>query len=235
MLIAAKDAKIKRFIFASSSSVYGDSKTLPKVEQHLGEPLSPYAITKRCNEMYACCFANLYEGLEVIGLRYFNVFGRHQDPFSVYAAVIPKFIMAFMNHTAPVINADGNQSRDFTYIENVIEANHLAALTTNKKAINNIFNTACGDRMTLNTLCSYIRELLSKYDPLIASIEPSYGPSRKGDIPHSHASIEKIQQLLGYQVQYDVQSGLKDAIDWYYTQAASWKEEPSLTSTPCLT
>lgn len=215
MLVASRDAKVKRFIFAASSSTYGDSVGLPKVEEVIGKPLSPYAITKYVNELYAEIFSNSY-GLETIGLRYFNVFGRKQDPQGAYAAVIPKFVMQLMHHESPKINGDGNFSRDFTYIDNVIQMNELAMTTQNPLAINTIYNTAYGDRNTLNNLVDYLKEFLSKYDSTIADIEIEYGPSRAGDIPHSLASIDKAKALLGYNPKYSLQEGLKEAVDWYW-------------------
>lgn len=216
MIIASRDAGIKRFIFAASSSTYGDSKSLPKVEDVIGKPLSPYAITKYVDELYADVFARTYEGFEYIGLRYFNVFGRRQDPNGAYAAVIPLFVKKFMNHESPNINGDGEYSRDFTYIDNVIQMNIRAMETTNPDAVNQIYNTAFGERTTLNQLVSYLKEFLSALDPHIASIEPTHGPNRAGDIPHSLASIEKAQKLLGYDPEFSMKDGLKEAVKWYW-------------------
>ena len=215
MLVASRDASIKRFVFAASSSTYGDSTALPKVENVIGRPLSPYAITKYVDELYADVFSRIYN-IEYIGLRYFNVFGRRQDPHGAYAAVIPLFVKKFMAHEAPTINGDGEYSRDFTYIDNVIQMNMLALTTDNPKAINQIYNTAYGERTTLNQLVTYLKEFLSEYDPVIASIEPIYGPNRVGDIPHSLASIEKAQTMLGYAPRYCMRDGLKEAVSWYY-------------------
>ena len=215
MLIVSRDAKIKRFVYAASSSTYGDSQGLPKVEEVIGKPLSPYAITKYVNELYAEIFSKTY-GLETIGLRYFNVFGRNQDPNGVYAAVIPKFVMQLMDLESPKINGDGNYSRDFTYIDNVIQMNELAMTTTNQAAINTVYNTAYGDRNTLNNLVDYLKQFLSIYNPDIANVKVEYGPNRIGDIPHSLASIEKAKQLLGYQPQFSMQEGLKEAVKWYW-------------------
>jgi UDP-N-acetylglucosamine 4-epimerase len=215
MLTAARDAKVKRFIYAASSSTYGDSESLPKVEEVIGKPLSPYAITKYVNELYATIFSNTY-GLETIGLRYFNVFGRRQDPNGAYAAVIPKFVIQFMNYESPTINGDGNYSRDFTYIDNVIHMNELAMLTNNTNALNTVYNTAFGDRTTLNDLIENLKNELSNYDPKIQAVEVNYGPNRIGDIPHSLASIEKAKKLLNYNPQYDLQEGLKEAVAWYW-------------------
>ena len=215
MLVASRDAKVKRFIYAASSSTYGDSVGLPKVEEVIGKPLSPYAITKYVNELYAENFSKTY-GLETIGLRYFNVFGRKQDPNGAYAAVIPKFVMQLMQLESPKINGDGNYSRDFTYIDNVIQMNELALLTENPDAINTVYNTAYGDRNTLNNLVDYLKEFLSEYDGRIANVAIEYGPNRAGDIPHSLASIDKAKLLLGYNPKYSMQAGLKEAINWYW-------------------
>lgn len=215
MLVASRDAGVKRFIYAASSSTYGDSESLPKVEDKIGKPLSPYAITKYVNELYADIFSNSY-GLETIGLRYFNVFGRRQDPNGAYAAVIPKFVLQLMQHESPIINGDGNYSRDFTYIDNVIQMNELAMTTTNPEAINTVYNTAFGDRNTLNELTSYLKQYLSEYDSKIADVDVIHGPNRTGDIPHSLASIEKAKKLLHYTPHYSFQKGLKEAVKWYW-------------------
>lgn len=215
MLVAARDARVKRFIFAASSSTYGDSKSLPKVEDVIGKPLSPYAITKYVDELYADVFARTY-GIEYIGLRYFNVFGRRQDPFGAYAAVIPLFVKQFMKYESPVINGEGEYSRDFTYIDNVIQMNLLALTTTNPDAVNQIYNTAFGDRTTLNQLVGYLKEFLSEFDPAIANVEVLHGPNRVGDIPHSLACIDKAKLLLGYDPKYSMKQGLKEAVKWYY-------------------
>jgi len=215
MLVASKDAGVQRFIYAASSSTYGDSESLPKVEDKIGKPLSPYAITKYVNELYAEIFSNTY-GFETIGLRYFNVFGRRQDPNGAYAAVIPKFVMQLMKHESPIINGDGNFSRDFTYIDNVVQMNELAMLTQNPEAINTVYNTAYGDRTTLNDMVSYLKEYLSEFDPAIADIDVVHGPNRAGDIPHSLASIDKAKRLLNYTPEYSFQDGLKEAVKWYW-------------------
>ena len=215
MLWAAKEAGVKRFIYAASSSTYGDSEALPKVEDVIGKPLSPYAITKYVNELYAEIFSNTY-GIETIGLRYFNVFGRRQDPNGAYAAVIPLFVKQLMNHESPVINGAGDFSRDFTYIDNVIQMNELAMLTENPKAINTVFNTAVGDRTNLNELVEYLKTFLSKYDPKIADVEVIHGPERQGDIPHSLASVDKAKELLGYEPTHEIEEGLKEAVEWYW-------------------
>ena len=215
MLVASRDAKVKRFIYAASSSTYGDSEALPKVEDKIGKPLSPYAITKYVNELYAEIFSKTY-GLETIGLRYFNVFGRRQDPNGAYAAVIPKFVMQLMKHDSPVINGDGNYSRDFTYIDNVIQMNEKAILSENKDSINTVYNTAFGDRTTLNEMVSYLKEYLSEYDSKIADVKIIYGPNRVGDIPHSLASVDKAKKLLNYDPKFSFKNGLKEAVSWYW-------------------
>lgn len=215
MLVAARDAGVKRFVYAASSSTYGDSKSLPKVEDVIGKPLSPYAITKYVNELYADVFSKTY-GIECIGLRYFNVFGRKQDPNGAYAAVIPLFVKKLMNHESPVINGDGEYSRDFTYIDNVIQMNLLAIETENAEAVNTVYNTAFGERTTLNDLVGYLKEYLSEYDADIANVEILHGPNRLGDIPHSLACIDKAKSLLGYNPEYSMGEGLKEAVKWYW-------------------
>jgi len=215
MLVASRDANVKRFVYAASSSTYGDSEALPKVEDKIGKPLSPYAITKYVNELYAEIFSRTY-GLETIGLRYFNVFGRRQDPNGAYAAVIPKFVMQLMQHESPVINGDGNYSRDFTYIDNVIQMNELALQTENIDAVNTVYNTAFGDRTTLNTMVTLLKEFLSEYDPKIAEVTVIHGPNRAGDIPHSLASVDKAKQMLNYNPKYAFKDGLKEAVAWYW-------------------
>lgn len=215
MLIAARDEGIKRFVYAASSSTYGDSTELPKIEERIGAPLSPYAVTKYVNELYASVFALNY-GMEVIGLRYFNVFGRRQSPNGAYAAVIPKFVEAFIRLESPVINGDGSFSRDFTYVDNVIQMNHLAATTENPDAIGEIYNTACGEQKSLKELAENLKKLLTPYNEEIAHVAIKYGPERLGDIPHSLASIDKAKKLLGYDPQFTVDNGLIEAIDWYW-------------------
>lgn len=215
MLVAARDAGVKRFIYAASSSTYGDSASLPKVEDVIGKPLSPYAITKYVNELYADIFSKTY-GLETVGLRYFNVFGRRQDPNGAYAAVIPLFVKKFMNHESPVINGAGDYSRDFTYVDNVIQMNERAMMTDNADAVNTVYNTAVGDRTTLNQLVGYLKEFLTEYDSEIAQVEIIHGPNRQGDIPHSLASIDKARQLLGYEPTHVIREGLKEAVKWYW-------------------
>jgi UDP-N-acetylglucosamine/UDP-N-acetylgalactosamine 4-epimerase len=215
MLVASRDAGVKRFIYAASSSTYGDSESLPKIEDKIGKPLSPYAITKYVNELYAEIFSKTY-GLEAIGLRYFNVFGRKQDPNGAYAAVIPKFVLQFVKGESPVINGDGNYSRDFTYIDNVIQMNELAIETKNSEAINTVYNTAFGERTTLNDMVFYLKEFLSEFDESIKEVQIVYGPNRSGDIPHSLASIEKAEKLLNYKPKYSFKDGLKEAVKWYW-------------------
>ncbi len=215
MLTASRDNNIKRFVYAASSSTYGDSEALPKVEAVIGKPLSPYAITKYVNELYADIFSKSY-GLETIGLRYFNVFGRKQDPNGAYAAVIPLFVKQLMNIESPTINGDGNYSRDFTYIDNVIQANILSLQTKDINALNTVYNVAFGDRNTLNDLMGHLKAYLSEYNPKIKNIPVINGPNRQGDIPHSHASVDKAKKLLNYNPQYSLQKGLKEAVKWYW-------------------
>ena len=214
MLNAARESGVKRFIYAASSSTYGDSRTLPKVEEQIGKPLSPYAVTKYVNELYADVFHNLY-GIDCIGLRYFNVFGRRQDPDGAYAAVIPRFVRALLRHERPVINGDGTSSREFTNIDNVVQANLLAARTGSEEALNTVYNVACGTETDLNALVGLLKRFLSEHDPEIAGIEPEYGPPRAGDIPHSLADISKARRLLGYAPRFDVENGLRLAVRWY--------------------
>jgi len=215
MLFASKEAGVRRFIYAASSSTYGDHQDLPKVEEKIGHPLSPYAITKYVDELFADNFSKVY-GIEVIGLRYFNVFGKRQDPEGPYAAVIPKFVKLLREHKRPVINGDGTYSRDFTYINNVIQANHLAAVVTDAFAVNQVYNVAQGERTTLNQLFDYIVSAAKKYDREVMNIMPVYGPERAGDIPHSLASVEKARTLLGYVPAHNVIQGLEEAVIWYW-------------------
>ncbi len=261
MLHAAKEAGVKRFVYAASSSTYGDSKALPKVEHKIGNALSPYAITKYVDELFAKNFSDIY-GIETIGLRYFNVFGRRQDPNGAYAAVIPLFVKQLIKHESPRINGDGSYSRDFTYIENVIQANQLAAITptsdiwerlslyeaglskepatkesnarlpeasesetkgphapnteANNRTISQVFNVAYGERTSLNQLAQYLKNNLAKYDPAIANVIFKYGETREGDVPHSLASIEKGNTVLGYKPKYSVKQGLEEACGWYW-------------------
>jgi len=215
MLVATRDAGIKRFVYAASSSTYGDHPALPKIEEQIGRPLSPYAVTKYVNELYARVFSDLY-GFETIGLRYFNVFGKRQDPNGAYAAAIPKFIKALINHQSPVIFGDGEQSRDFTYIDNVIQANELAATTTNPQAVNTVYNVAFGENTTVNYLNEILKENLGRFDPEILKVAPDHQAVRVGDILHSLASIEKARNLLGYNPQFSIKAGLEIAINWYW-------------------
>ena len=215
MLVAARDAGVKRFVYAASSSTYGDSEALPKVEDKIGKPLSPYAITKYVNELYADIFNTTY-GLDTIGLRYFNVFGRRQDPNGAYAAVIPLFVKQFMAHESPLINGDGSYSRDFTYIDNVVQMNLLALTTENEAALNQVYNTAVGDRTDLVQLTDLLKKYLSAFDPEIADVEITHGPNRKGDIPHSLASVEKAERLLDYKPTHKIATGIAEAVEWYW-------------------
>ena len=216
MLVAAKNAKIDRFIFAASSSAYGDNETIPKVEDTIGKPLSPYALTKYVDELYAHVFSITY-GLKYIGIRYFNVFGRRQDPNSAYAAVIPLFIKKILKHEQPIINGDGSNSRDFTYIDNIIHINMLALETLSPKAFNQIYNGAGGENTSVLELQQLITKNLSVYDNCIDCIVPIFGPNRIGDIKHSKASISKAKELLGYTPVCTFEDGLKKTIYWYLT------------------
>ncbi|HUX95611.1 MAG TPA: SDR family oxidoreductase [Bacteroidales bacterium] len=216
ILFASKEAGVKRFIYAASSSTYGDHPDLPKVEDKIGSPLSPYAITKYVNELYADIFAKTY-GIEVIGLRYFNVFGRRQDPDGAYAAVIPIFIKTLFSHQSPLINGDGTITRDFTYIENAIQANHLAATVVGVDSINRVYNIAHGERTSLKELYYIIRKKACLLDSEITDIEPKYGPSRPGDILHSLASIKMAQKKLCYYPTHSVEQGLDEVVNWYWS------------------
>lgn len=215
MLIASRDAKVQRFVYAASSSTYGDHEALPKVEDTIGNPLSPYAITKYVNELYADIFNKTY-GLDTIGLRYFNVFGRRQDPNGAYAAVIPKFVQQFVKHESPFINGDGSFSRDFTYIDNVVQMNLKAITSENKDSLNQVYNVAFGERTTLLELTNLLKEYLSEFDPEIKKVEVKHRDNRAGDIPHSLASIDKAKKLLNYNPEYSVSDGLKEAVSWYW-------------------
>ncbi|MBE6365789.1 MAG: SDR family oxidoreductase [Lentisphaerae bacterium] len=214
MLFAAYEASVKRFIYASSSSVYGDCQDSPKVESRTGIPLSPYALTKSVNEQFAANFAQVY-GMECIGLRYFNVFGRRQDPDGAYAAVIPKFSASLLAHTPPTINGDGSYSRDFTYIDDCIQAN-ICALNAPCEAANTVYNVAGGNETSLNELFAYLKDALMQFDPEINAITPLYGPVRPGDIPHSLADISKARQLLGYTPHFSIRQGLESTAKWYF-------------------
>ena len=215
MLVAVRDEGIRRMVYAASSSTYGDSENLPKVEDIIGKPLSPYAVTKYVNELYADVFAKTY-GMEIIGLRYFNVFGRRQNTRGAYAAVIPLFTKLLIQHKSPTINGTGENSRDFTYIDNVIQMNERAMLTENYAAVNTVYNTAVGDRTNLTELVNYIKEFLTEYDESIDNIEVKYGPNRVGDIPHSLASVDKAKELLDYKPTHVIKDGLKEAVKWYW-------------------
>ncbi len=231
MLIASRDEKVKRFVYAASSSTYGDSKELPKIEERIGRPLSPYAITKVVNEYFAKVFSELY-GMETIGLRYFNVFGKRQDPNGAYAAVIPLWVKKLIHKESPIINGDGTYSRDFTYIDNVIQANELAAITPKNSILERmkeysgeevpadvvyeVFNVAYGSNTTLNELFDNLKKNLTRFDHEISLVEAIYGPNRQGDIPHSLASIEKGKKVLGYNPQYDAKEGFEIVAQWYY-------------------
>ena len=217
MLVAARDAGVKRFVYASSSSVYGDHPALPKVENNIGKQLSPYAATKLINEIYADVFHRCYQ-LPVIGLRYFNVFGPRQDPEGAYAAVIPRWFTAAAHNEPIRINGDGETSRDFCFIENVIQANLLAATAANTEAVNRVYNVAFGERTTLNELCAKIRALVAHRHPGAATSEPVFCPERPGDVRHSHADISSARGLLGYDPEYSIDDGLEVACDWYLQQ-----------------
>jgi UDP-N-acetylglucosamine 4-epimerase len=215
MLVAARDAGVSRFVYAASSSTYGDHPGLPKVEGQIGKPLSPYAVTKYVNELYADVFARTYD-MQLVGLRYFNVFGPRQDPNGAYAAVIPKFIGLLLQHQSPVINGDGTHSRDFTYIDNVVQMNQLAATTDNPEAINQVYNVACGEQTDLNQLFEHLKQALTEYDQEIARVKVEYGSERKGDIKHSLADISKAEKLLGFQPEVKVSEGLQKTAEWFY-------------------
>ncbi len=215
MMHAAVQSGIKRFVYAASSSTYGDHPGLPKVEDKIGKPLSPYAITKYADELFAENFSKVY-GIETIGLRYFNVFGRRQDPNGAYAAVIPLFVKQLMNHESPVINGDGTHSRDFTYVDNVVQVNLLAATTDNPKAVNQVYNVACGENNNLNQLVDYLKEYLGEFDSKIKDVSQIHGSERAGDVKHSLASIDKAQGLLGYKPTHMFKNGLKEAVGWYW-------------------
>ncbi len=214
MLVASRDAKVKRFVYAASSSTYGDEPTLPKVEDNIGRPLSPYAVTKYVNELYADVFARCY-GVESIGLRYFNIFGPRQDPEGAYAAVIPKWISSMILHQPVSINGDGENTRDFCYVDNVVQANILAATTENPCAINQIYNIALGEKTSLNQLYSAIKSLLEPSMPHLSGAKPVHLAPRFGDVIHSQADISKAKKLLGFDPQISVDGGLKTAMSWY--------------------
>lgn len=214
MLVASKDSHVKRFVYAASSSTYGDHPALPKVEDAIGKPLSPYAVTKYVNELYADVFARTY-GFKTIGLRYFNVFGPRQDPNGAYAAVIPKWVAGFLNKESIFINGDGETSRDFCFVENAVQMNLLSATTDNPEAVNHVYNVAVGDRTSLNTLFDEIQTRLIKRVPALPSVSPVYRDFRPGDVRHSQADISKANRLIGYQPTHTIGSGLEEAMDWY--------------------
>jgi UDP-N-acetylglucosamine 4-epimerase len=214
MLVAARDAKVRRFVYAASSSTYGDHPALPKVEDQIGRPLSPYAVTKYVNELYADVFAQCY-GIETIGLRYFNVFGARQDPDGPYAAVIPRWIRALLTAQPVQINGDGETTRDFCYVRNAVQANLLAATTSQPEAVNQVYNVAVGNRTSLNQLFHTLRELLTPIVPRVGSMHPEYQDFRPGDVRHSQADISKARRLLGYEPTHDMRAGLEEALGWY--------------------
>ena len=214
MLVAARDAKVKRFVYAASSSTYGDHPALPKIEENIGKPLSPYAVTKYVNELYADVFAKTY-GFKTIGLRYFNIFGPRQDPAGAYAAVIPKWVAGFLNKEKIFINGDGETSRDFCYIKNAVQANLLAATTKKPDAVNQVYNVAVGDRTSLNSLFESIQDNLLELVSSLDKVNPNYRDFRPGDVRHSQADISKAQNLLGYKPKYRINDGLKEAMHWY--------------------
>jgi UDP-N-acetylglucosamine 4-epimerase len=222
MAVASIDAGVKRFVYASSSAVYGDSPHLPKIEDRIGDSLSPYAASKLINEIYSGVFSKVYD-FQWIGLRYFNVFGKRQDPQGAYAAVIPRWIHALLNFEKPVVNGDGETSRDFCYIKDVVQANVLAALSDNPDAVNKAYNIAFGDRTTLNQLLALIKKSLSVHIPEIGNIAPEHGPFRKGDVRHSLADTGRARELLGYQPEYSVGEGIAETIDWYVAEFAQDK------------
>src|SRR5690554_5877595 len=215
ILHASKEAGVKRFVYAASSSTYGDSRILPKVEEQIGSPLSPYAVTKYVNELYAKVYGDLF-GMEIIGLRYFNVFGKRQTPNGAYAAAIPRFVEAFIKHHSPTIHGDGLQTRDFTYIENVVQINHLAATIQSKEALNKVYNVAYGERTTLIDLIETIRKALVPFDADIADVPLTFGPSREGDVRDSLADLSKARKLLGYAPTHSLKAGIKEAMEWYW-------------------
>ncbi len=218
MLVAARDAKVQRFVYAASSSTYGDHPALPKVEDRIGAPLSPYAVTKLVNELYADVFARAY-GLQSIGLRYFNVFGPRQDPNGAYAAVIPKWIAALIDGRPVQINGDGLTSRDFCFVANAVQANLLAGCTQRDDAVNQVYNVAVGDRTSLNELFALLRQYLAPTFPQLCDIQPVHGDFRPGDVLHSQADISKVGERLGYRPSHRISEGLADAMRWYVQQA----------------
>ena len=219
MLIAARDTGVKRFVYAASSSTYGDHPGLPKVEDKIGRPLSPYAVTKYVNELYADVFAKTY-GMETIGLRYFNIFGKRQDPEGAYAAVIPRWIEILLQDGQPVINGDGKTSRDYCYIDNAVQANILAATAEHKEAVNKVYNIACGEQTTLNSLFQLIKKNLMVFKPEVSTIEPAYGPFRAGDVRHSLADISRAKEYLLYSPKYDVSKGMQETVTWHISKVS---------------
>jgi UDP-N-acetylglucosamine 4-epimerase len=222
VMIAAKDAKVGRVVYASSSSVYGDHPGLPKVEDRIGKPLSPYAVTKRCDEIYAQVFQDVY-GMQLIGLRYFNVFGRRQDPDGPYAAVIPRWISSMIEGKPCVIFGDGTSSRDFCYVDNIVQANLLAATAKEPSVTGQIYNCGCNGRTDLRQLFAMIRDALAKDIPEIAQAEPAFEPPRAGDIPHSQAAIDKISDALGYVPTHQVAEGMTETVAWFAQRLRSRK------------
>ncbi|HYM93999.1 MAG TPA: SDR family oxidoreductase [Chitinophagaceae bacterium] len=214
---AAKQKKIKRIVYAASSSTYGDSRELPKKEEKIGKPLSPYAVTKYVNELYAKVYADLY-GIELIGLRYFNIFGPKQDPAGPYAAVIPVFIRSLLENKSPTINGDGGHSRDFTYVDNAVHANLLSLFTSDKNAINQVYNIACGEQTSLNEMYAMLKKIAG------SQLQPVYGPDRKGDVRDSLADISKAKQFLSYEVSVPIAEGLSKTFNWFRNKNISEKK-----------
>ena len=214
MLVAARDAGVRSFVYAASSSTYGDEPTLPKQEDRIGKPLSPYAVTKYVNELYADVFASAY-GFRSIGLRYFNIFGQRQDPDGAYAAVIPQWFASVLKGQQVYVNGDGETSRDFCFIDNCVQANLLAACASRDEAWNNVYNVAFGERLSLNGLFDLIRDEVARVRPEVANVKPEHRDFRAGDVRHSLADISKAKNLLGYDPEYDVRTGLREAGDWY--------------------
>jgi len=228
MLVAARDAKVKSFTYAASSSTYGDHPDLPKVEDKIGKPLSPYAVTKYVNELYADVFARSY-GFNTIGLRYFNVFGPRQDPNGAYAAVIPKWVDALIKDEPVYINGDGETSRDFCFVGNAVQANLLAATTQNSEALNQVYNVAVGDRTSLNELFGLLKENLADYFTLVKNAQPVYREFREGDVRHSQADVDKAKRLLGYEPKFDITAGLGVAVGWFVAQVDTVSSTKNLT------
>jgi UDP-N-acetylglucosamine 4-epimerase len=232
MLVAARDARVARFVYAASSSTYGDHPDLPKVEGKIGKPLSPYAITKLVNELYADVFARTY-GVQAIGLRYFNIFGRRQDPGGAYAAVIPKWIAAMIKGEPVYINGDGETSRDFCYVENAVQANLLSATTNSAEAVNQVYNVAVGDRTSLNVLYNLLRITLLRHFPKLQIAEPIYQGFRTGDVRHSLACIEKARTSIGYRPTHRIGNGLVEAMEWYSNTLGGAGRGTTRTQTSC--